>query len=105
MNGQHDHDATDETNAPPVENAFGKDVGVAAGQDHLAPDVAEVISHIMDHAERVEEQCALSQRLEESGESKGLVFIKANAHLKIQSLPILDNLVCDIERQVTGSRR
>lgn len=59
-----------------------------------------MISSIMNHAERVEEQCVLGQQqlAETSSASppKGMVFVKANSHLKIQSLPILDNLVsCD----------
>lgn len=60
-------------------------------------DIATVISSIMNHAERVEEQCAIGQQqlADTSGQSapKGMVFVKANSHLKIQSLPILDNLV------------
>lgn len=63
----------------------------------LDPEMAAVISNIMNHAERVEEQCALGQQsLEDNDDEsapKGLVFVKANSHLKTQSLPILDNLV------------
>ncbi|PGH26955.1 hypothetical protein AJ80_01339 [Polytolypa hystricis UAMH7299] len=57
--------------------------------------VAKVLSNIMDHAERIGEQCVISRKLEESG-SKTVTFIKANSHLKIQSLPILDNLSSQI---------
>lgn len=69
----------------------------AVTQDTMNPDVAAVISNIIDHSERVEEQYALNQQENaegDSSESKDLVFIKANSHLKSQSLPILDNLVC-----------
>ena len=62
----------------------------------MTPDVAAVISNIIDHSERVEEQFALNQQQgAEDGTpgAKDLVFIKANSHLKSQSLPILDNLV------------
>ncbi|KAE8342260.1 hypothetical protein BDV24DRAFT_162499 [Aspergillus arachidicola] len=63
-------------------------------------DIATVISSIMNHAERVEEQCAIGQQqlADTSGQSapKGMVFVKANSHLKIQSLPILDNLSTQI---------
>ncbi|KAL1998725.1 hypothetical protein VTN02DRAFT_5675 [Thermoascus thermophilus] len=63
--------------------------------------MAAVISNIIDHSERVEEQCALSQQpVETNGQqassNKGLVFVKANSHLKVQSLPILDNLSTQI---------
>lgn len=68
----------------------------AAPMENRDPYVANFISDIMDHAERVEGQFALSQQLEDGTaqtSSKGLTFIKASSHLKIQSLPILDNLV------------
>ncbi|KAI9928320.1 TTAGGG repeat binding factor [Aspergillus wentii] len=63
-------------------------------------DMATVISSIMNHAERVEEQCAIGQQqltdTVDQTAPKGLVFVKANSHLKIQSLPILDNLSTQI---------
>lgn len=79
------------------ENSAESAVAPEMGTD-LDPDMATVISSIMNHAERVEEQCAVGeQQLGEDTVSqeapKGLVFVKANSHLKIQSLPILDNLV------------
>ncbi|KAE8149148.1 telomere repeat binding factor-domain-containing protein [Aspergillus avenaceus] len=74
-------------------------VAPEANQD-IDTDIATVISSIMNHAERVEEQCAIGQQqlVESSGPSapKGMVFVKANSHLKIQSLPILDNLSTQI---------
>lgn len=71
----------------------------AVTQDTMNPEVAAVISNIMDHSERVEEQFALNQQQSaegDSSEAKDLVYIKANSHLKSQSLPILDNLVCSL---------
>lgn len=79
-----------------VENS----VETPAEQEHdstMDPDMATVISNIMDHAERVETQAAMGQQqLAENTDTDNppkLMFIKANSHLKIQSLPILDNLV------------
>lgn len=70
-----------------------------SGEGTTDPEVA-VISNIIDRSERVEEQCAKDQQqsTEASGQpaSKGLTYVKASLHLKIQSLPILDNLVCGI---------
>lgn len=61
----------------------------------MDPDMAAVISNIMDHAERVETQVSMGQQqISENTENPPkLMFVKANSHLKIQSLPILDNLV------------
>lgn len=74
--------------------------GVPQGPNpEISSDMATVISDIMNHSGRVEEQYALGQQQLESGSgqstSTGLVYIKANSHLKIQSLPILDNLVSE----------
>lgn len=44
----------------------------------------------MDRAERLEEQYARDK----AETSKPVTFVKASLSLKIQSLPILDNLVC-----------
>ncbi|OXV06704.1 hypothetical protein Egran_05529 [Elaphomyces granulatus] len=71
----------------------------SAPMENRDPYGATFISDIMDHAERVEGQFALSQQLEDGTaqtSSKGLTFIKASSHLKIQSLPILDNLSTQI---------
>ncbi|PYI27136.1 hypothetical protein BP00DRAFT_405671 [Aspergillus indologenus CBS 114.80] len=62
-------------------------------------DMATVISSIMNHAERVEEQVVIGQQQladTASPAPKGMVFVKANSHLKTQSLPILDNLSTQI---------
>lgn len=89
------------TNNQPQEGVNG-DHG--SGEGTTDPEVA-VISNIIDRSERVEEQCAKDQQqqqqqqsTEASGQpaSKGLTYVKASLHLKIQSLPILDNLVCGI---------
>ncbi|OJI96142.1 hypothetical protein ASPVEDRAFT_35486 [Aspergillus versicolor CBS 583.65] len=67
---------------------------------NIDSDVATVISNIMNHSERVEEQVAMGPQqlpdLSGQGAPKGMVFVKANSHLKIQSLPILDNLSTQI---------
>lgn len=74
--------------------------GAAADQisgSTISPDVATILSEIMDHTERQEETVALGpQEIPSSGDfpgARGYAFLKANSHLKIQSLPILDNLV------------
>lgn len=88
LNGSHD------------QGENGTDNGaVPAGNPDPAQDVAAVISNIIGHSERVEEQFAASQKEKQETNdagapaSKGVVYLKANSHLKIQSLPILDNLV------------
>ncbi|QKX58490.1 uncharacterized protein TRUGW13939_05614 [Talaromyces rugulosus] len=63
------------------------------------PEVAAVLGSIIDRAERLEEQFALDQLPAENLEqpaSQGVTFIKASLSLKIQSLPILDNLSTQI---------
>lgn len=68
------------------------------GNSNVNPDVASLISEIMDHTERQEQTVSLGpQEVPPSGDfpgARGYAFLKANSHLKIQSLPILDNLVC-----------
>lgn len=66
----------------------------------LDPEMAVSISKIMGHSDRVEEHHALGeQKMEgnledsEGAISSGMVYVKANDDLKMQSLPILDNLV------------
>ncbi|KAE8391930.1 telomere repeat binding factor-domain-containing protein [Aspergillus alliaceus] len=83
----------------PIETPVESAVAPEPNQD-IDTDIATVISSIMNHAERVEEQCVIGQQqlADTSGQSapKGMVFVKANSHLKIQSLPILDNLSTQI---------
>ncbi|RJE18386.1 MYB DNA binding protein [Aspergillus sclerotialis] len=68
------------------------------GTSTIDPDMATVISNIMNHAERVEDELGRQQRGDNNDQSapKGLAFVKANSHLKTQSLPILDNLSTQI---------
>ena len=67
------------------------------GTPNVNPDVASMISEIMDHTERQEQTVAMGpQEIPASNDfqgARGYAFLKANSHLKIQSLPILDNLV------------
>lgn len=69
------------------------------GTSNSTPDVNSMITDILDHTERQEETVAMGpQEIPPSGDfpgAKGYAFLnlKANSHLKIQSLPILDNLV------------
>ncbi|KAL3451990.1 telomere repeat binding factor-domain-containing protein [Aspergillus insuetus] len=91
----------------PSANQNGQ-VSVQPGESPVAPeqtpnvgsDMATVISSILDHTERVEEHCDMGPQtlpdLSGQGAPKGMVFVKANSHLKIQSLPILDNLSTQI---------
>lgn len=61
------------------------------------PEVAAVFGSIIDRAERLEEQFALDQAPTDGNEessNRNVTFVKASLSLKIQSLPILDNLVC-----------
>lgn len=79
------------------ENSAESATAPGTGTD-IDSDMATVISSIMNHAERVEEQCAMGEQqlgedMSNQEAPKGVVFVKANSHLKIQSLPILDNLV------------
>ncbi|KAL4890170.1 telomere repeat binding factor-domain-containing protein [Aspergillus ambiguus] len=82
-----------------IETAAENTTTTEENQD-IDPEMASVISSIMNHAERVEEQCAIGQQQTADTSSqpapKGMVFVKANSHLKIQSLPILDNLSTQI---------
>ncbi|KAJ5939246.1 hypothetical protein N7466_002380 [Penicillium verhagenii] len=70
--------------------------GTTQGDTNINPDVASIISEIMDHTERQEQTIAMGpQDPPPSADFPGVkahAFLKANSHLKIQSLPILDNL-------------
>lgn len=72
--------------------------GPQKGEPTTNAHVSSLISDIMDHTERQEQTVSLGpQEIPPSGEfpgARGYAFLKANSHLKIQSLPILDNLVC-----------
>ena len=73
-------------------------VNGSSNADSTSADVALMISKIMDHTERQEQTVAMGpQEIPASGDfpgARGYPFLKANSNLKIQSLPILDNLVC-----------
>lgn len=53
------------------------------------PNLATIIANIIEHAEAIE------RRYREMGpvDTEGFTFLNASHHLKLQSLPILDNLV------------
>ncbi|KAH8705150.1 telomere repeat binding factor-domain-containing protein [Talaromyces proteolyticus] len=88
-------------NPPSAETA---DVQESSNSSHDSmeppdPEVAAVLGSIIDRAERLEEQFALDQLPPETPDqpsNKGVTFVKASLSLKIQSLPILDNLSTQI---------
>ncbi|CAG8332024.1 unnamed protein product [Penicillium salamii] len=89
-------------NQPLQPESLDTPVGVSStqqGDAEINPDVATIISEIMDHTERQEQTVALGpQEIQPATDfpgSRGFAFLKANSHLKIQSLPILDNLVSE----------
>jgi hypothetical protein len=60
----------------------------------LDEDMSKAISDIIDHSERFEQYCAMGAAYDEnSSGSKNLVFAKTGSRMKVESLPILDNLV------------
>ncbi|CAL5870961.1 uncharacterized protein PFLUO_LOCUS5203 [Penicillium psychrofluorescens] len=98
-----DHQAADNALAENGPGQLEASPGAAADQisgSTISPDVATILSEIMDHTERQEETVALGpQEIPSSGDfpgARGYAFLKANSHLKIQSLPILDNLSTQI---------
>lgn len=97
-NNEHENENENENGNEQAEHSAEGSTGQESGTD-IAADMATVISNIMNHSGRVEEQYALGrQQMEDSSgqTSTGLVYVKANSHLKVQSLPILDNLVSRI---------
>lgn len=64
------------------------------------PDLAAVIANIIEHGEAVE------RRYNEMGyvDTESFGYLGASHHLKTQSLPILDNLVCLTRIWIFGSR-
>ncbi|RAK99035.1 putative MYB DNA binding protein (Tbf1) [Aspergillus ibericus CBS 121593] len=84
----------------PIEGTAEGAVPPPESSADIDSDMATVISSIMNHAERVEEQVVIDQQqlvdTASASPPKGMVFVKANSHLKIQSLPILDNLSTQI---------
>lgn len=86
-----------DTMEPTDHTEAGPSVPPEDSNSSINPDVASLISDIMDHTERQEETVALGpQEIPPEGDfpgAKGFAFLRANSNLKIQSLPILDNLV------------
>ncbi|KAJ6036871.1 hypothetical protein N7540_001150 [Penicillium herquei] len=85
----------------PADHTHHPQPGTAHDENpNVNPDVASIINEIMDHTERQEQTVAMGpQEVAPSGDfpgAKGFAFLKANQHLKIQSLPILDNLSTQI---------
>jgi len=95
MNGTHKHVSEIERHSPklaiqPAEPAPLPPVSSSA------PDLAAVIANIIDHGEHVDNHWA-AQGYELDGmavDTEDWLSVDASLHLKIQSLPILDNLVC-----------
>lgn len=67
------------------------------------PNVLETISIIMDQPGGLDNQPSLSKRLQEATKPANLNAVKANTDWKTQSLPILDNLVCNVVHLSSGS--
>lgn len=78
---------------PDNQDSLNGDHGSTEAAD---PEVAAALGNIINRSERLEEQFAFDQAPTDDSRSsvpKGVSFIKASLSLKIQSLPILDNLV------------
>lgn len=66
----------------------------AESLSQLDADMTKAISDIIDHSERFEQYCATSATDDEAHSGpKSLVFAKTGSRMKVESLPILDNLV------------
>ena len=77
---------------PAIESAEPATLAPASSS---APDLAAVIANIIDHGEHVDNHWA-AQGYEYDGmavDTEDWLSVDASLHLKIQSLPILDNLV------------
>lgn len=60
----------------------------------LDPEMKKAISDIIDHSERFEQYCATDTADDDGSQgSRALVFAKTGSRMKVESLPILDNLV------------
>ena len=84
----HDADLQDAT--------AGSAPELAQTSDHqLSPDLAAVISEIIEHGEQVDNHLAATQGYEDMGvDTESFLPQGSSLHLKTSSLPILDNLVC-----------
>ena len=69
------------------------------GSSDTGPDLQAVMTRIIDHGESVDNQYAAhGEHPSDMLEAEGLLSLGATVQLKIQSLPILDNLVCPVHR-------
>lgn len=96
LEDQHEEDLAATVNTTDIETQELSNGSLESATDAPDPEVAAVLGSIIDRAERLEEQFALDQLPAENSEqpaSQGVTFVKASLSLKIQSLPILDNLV------------
>lgn len=82
-----DHDVPGSENGTAPAETFGQ----------LDPNMTKAISDIIDHSERFEQYYALGAA-DDDGllGSKGLILAKTGSRMKVESLPILDNLVKNI---------
>lgn len=85
--------APDDSSQPPLSND-------TADTPDANSNAMNLVGDIMDHTERQEQTAATGSQeppvqTEFSG-ARGVTFLKANSHLKIQSLPILENLSMQI---------
>lgn len=77
---------------PPSQDAIGNTAPPA--DPASVAEVLSNISSIVGNTGRLgEQQHVLNRQLHELGKPSNFIFPKANAHLQIQSLPIIDNLV------------
>ena len=60
-------------------------------ENPYATDLDAAISNIIGHSERLDAHALMSET--NPSASKGLVYVKTGSRMKIESLPILDNLV------------
>ena len=75
---------------PGLENGTGS----AESFGQLDPGMTKAISDIIDHSERFEQYCAIGAAGNEGSLGmKSLVFARTGSRMKVESLPILDNLV------------
>ena len=87
-------DLESSSNVRQNESTPEKGIAITDTVTQMGHEMATVISNIIDHSERVDQYCAMNAANETSqGSSKGLVFVKTGSRMKVESLPILDNLV------------
>ena len=82
--------------AHPQHDGPGPEDGAGSSEtlDQLDADMTKTISDIIDHSDRFEQSCAMGAADNDgSSASKNMVFAKTGSRMKVESLPILDNLV------------